>query len=206
MNVEVYINRLKESGWFEEYPETLKNIIEGRIREQKRDFWRGLVVGSTPAASINEEGDYKEALRHFSDLSCGVFSPTDIEETWRFGDDTVTEEIELSFDNHGNHYWIRFEVSQDVCSPFLELIDEVIRDSCTPLRFIQLEVGDREDGTQDGRFVLTTLEAYIKAYQADLLPKWNYDPFDNAEWNYNTESPLTLKWHLIKSEKTWTKK
>jgi hypothetical protein len=85
---------------------------------------------------------------------------------------------------------------------FLEGIDEAIRDSGTPLRFIQLEVGDREDGTQDGSFVLTTLEAYIKTYQADLLPIWNYDPFDKAEWDYNTESPLTLKWHLMKKGKT----
>jgi hypothetical protein len=161
VNLDLYINRLKECGWFDEYPENLKNIIEGRIREQKREFWRGLVVGSTPAASINEEGDYKNILRHFAALSCGVFSPTNIEEEWSLGDDTVTEEIELSFENHDTPYWIRFEVSRDVSLMFMELLDEAIRDSGTPLRFIQLEVGDREDGTQDGSFVLTTLEAYI---------------------------------------------
>jgi len=195
MTNKISFSELEKCGWFEGYPASLRDTVKEKVEGEEKAY--GLALAGGDAECINQEGDYvRYYINDFAAASRGLFSPEGVSEKWRKIDD-YTSEVTLSFRHENKDYNISFEQPDDYMNPLvLELINRVLEDGGTPLRLIKLEIG-----SQDEYYALTTLDAYIKAYRSNLLPKWNLDPFDEALWSSEPES-LSLSWHLKKIKTT----
>jgi hypothetical protein len=164
MDASRFLDGLAACGWFEGLPDAAAEAARGQVAAVSaagKDPWVGLVCACPDSSYLLEDEPYTELLRQFAHASHGTFVPEAIEE--QRGKDAVR----FSFRVAGREYSRSLPADAfDVPDSFFETINEAMRESGTPLRFV--EIPDLGWGPIPG-FALATPEAFQKAVSMRLL-------------------------------------
>ncbi|WP_420631609.1 hypothetical protein [Candidatus Leptofilum sp.] len=135
-------SELKNMGWFEGFTPALIEATEDSIRWSVSNGYRALsppVVIYMDLENIDSlDEPYRQLLEEFAKNSYNLFQPTNIKERYVSNSDAYGDFV-LTFENNGREYEITFLHDSDwVSFEFFNLLDQLMADSGTNLRFVEI--------------------------------------------------------------------